>query len=121
MAAFLRPFDLERIISAFNALRFHPRNRQRPSGKLFTNSKNPAKPLRTATISSWLKSLVRISTSQTPIPSVRSIASDLALTRGAPLSDAVTMDNWSNSEVFNNHYRRQRLQSQNITNFVLRL
>ncbi|KAI9286774.1 hypothetical protein BC943DRAFT_351531 [Umbelopsis sp. AD052] len=109
------------IAPAMMVAMFNLGNRQRPSGKLFTNSKNPAKTLRIATISSWLKSLERISTSQTPIPSVRSIASELALARGASLSDVVTMGNWSNSEVFDNHYRRQRLQSQNITNFVLRL
>lgn len=67
-----------------------------------------------------LKRLTKLSTTQTPVPSVRSIASDLALTRGVALGDVVTMGNWSSAAVFDTH-RRQRRQWQNITNYVLRL
>lgn len=108
-------------VRTFIALKSHPAAVKRPSNKLLVNCKNPAKLLRTTTISTWLRNLMRLSTSQKPIPSVRSVASDLALARGAPLSDVVTMGNWSSTDVFNNHYRRQRLQRQNITNFVLRM
>lgn len=108
-------------VRTFIALKSHPAAAKRPCNKLLVNSKNPAKLLRTTTISTWLRNLMRLSTSQQPIPSVRSVASDLALARGAPLSDVVTMGNWSSTDVFNNHYRRQRLQRQNITNFVLRM
>jgi hypothetical protein len=108
-------------VRAFIALRNHPKAARRPHRKLLVNSKDPSKPLRTTTISTWLRRIVSKSTSQKPIPSVRSLASDLALARGAPLSDVVTMGNWSSNTVFDKHYRRQRLLNQNITNFVLRL
>jgi hypothetical protein len=108
-------------VRTFRALKSHPLAIKRPSNKLLVNSKNPTKLLKTTTISTWLRNLMRLSTSQKPIPSVRSVASDLALARGAPLTDVITMGNWSSTGVFDNHYRRQRLQRQNLTNFVLRL
>jgi hypothetical protein len=108
-------------VRTFIALKSHPAAVKRSYNKLLVNYKNPAKLLRTTTISTWLRKLMRLSTSQKPISSVRSVASDLALARGAPLSDVVTMGNWSSTDVFNNHYRRQRLQRQNITDFVLKM
>jgi hypothetical protein len=108
-------------VRAFLALKAHPLASKRPGNKLLVNSKNPSKLLKTTTISTWLRQLMRLSITQKHIPSVRSVASDLALARGVPLTDVVTMGNWSSAEVFDNHYRRQRLQRQNITNFVLRI
>ncbi|KAG2176445.1 hypothetical protein INT43_005685 [Umbelopsis isabellina] len=108
-------------IRAFKAWNSHPLARKHSSNKLLKSSKNPTKRLKATTISTWLRNLMRLSTSQKPVPSVRSVASDLALTRKAPLSDVVTMGNWSSSEVFDNHYRRQRLQRQNLTNFVIHM
>lgn len=108
-------------VLAFVALRDHPAASATVRHKLLVNSKNPKKILRTTTISTWLRGIVRLSTPQKPVPSVRSLASDLALARGVPLADVVTMGNWSSHSVFDNHYRRQRLLRQNITNFVLRL
>ncbi|CAO3686573.1 unnamed protein product [Umbelopsis vinacea] len=98
-------FKEMRPVRTFIALKSHPAAVKRPCNKLLVNSKNPAKLLRTTTISTWLRNLMRLSTSQKPIPSVRLVASDLALARGAPLSDVVTMRNWPSTDVFNNHYR----------------
>jgi hypothetical protein len=108
-------------VRSFKALKSHPLASKRQSNKLLVNSKDPSRPLKTTTISTWLRSLIHLSTSIKPIPSVRSVASDLALARGASLAYVVIMGNWSSTEVFHNHYRRQRLQKQNITKFVLRL
>ncbi|KAI9277316.1 hypothetical protein BC943DRAFT_373959 [Umbelopsis sp. AD052] len=63
---------------------------KRPSNKLLVNSWNPSNPLKSTTISTWLRNLLRLSISH--MPSVRSVASDLALARGAPLTDVITMD-----------------------------
>ncbi|KAG2171249.1 hypothetical protein INT43_004103 [Umbelopsis isabellina] len=126
MAAFLRPSDLDRI-SLLNCIvttqgdlvikiiapkELRAGRRIVKTLVLLVNSKNPTKRLKATTISTWLRNLMRLSTFQKPVPSVRSVASDLALARGAPLSDVVTMGNWSSSEVFDNHDRRQRLQRQ---------
>lgn len=54
---------------------------------------------RLTTISPWLKRLTKLSTTQTPVPSVRSVASDLVLARGVPLDEVVTMRNWSSAAV----------------------
>jgi hypothetical protein len=108
-------------VRVFLTLKAHPLAITRPGNKLLVNSKNPSKLLKTTTISTWLRQLMRLSITQNPVPSVRSVASDLALVRGAPLTGVVIMGNWSSAEVFNNHYRRQRLQRQNITNFGLRI
>ncbi|KAG2171882.1 hypothetical protein INT44_006111 [Umbelopsis vinacea] len=115
MAAFLRPSDLERIslhhctmtsqgdlTIKVVAPKEHRAGRRiiktlaipvkRPSNKLLVNSKNPSNPLKSTTISTRLRNLLRLSISHKPIPSVRSVASDLALARGAPLTDVITMD-----------------------------
>src|ERR1700722_12318418 len=78
-------------VLAFVALRDHPAASATIRHKVLVNSKNPAKLLRTTTISTWLRGIVRLSTPQKPVPSVRSLASDLALARGVPLADVVTM------------------------------
>lgn len=61
-----------------------------------------------------------MSTNATPLPSVRSLASDLALARGVDLDGIVTLGNWSSFLVFDQHYRDQRIQSRDITSVVLR-
>ncbi|KAI9006729.1 hypothetical protein CLU79DRAFT_892139, partial [Phycomyces nitens] len=69
-------------VLAFRALRDYPLFVPRPSSSLFVNSKYPDHNIQTSTVSSWLSRLVRLSTSVCPTPSLRSIASDLALHRG---------------------------------------
>lgn len=61
-------------VRAFIALRDHPGSTRRPRRKLLVNSNDPSKPLRTTTISTWLRRIVSMSTSQKPVPSVRSLA-----------------------------------------------
>ncbi|ORY90557.1 hypothetical protein BCR43DRAFT_447177 [Syncephalastrum racemosum] len=109
-------------VRAFTALRDHPDASSRPQGALFVNSTNPTAPLSVVTISLWLRNIVRKScpdigdsTSRSPMPSIRSLASDRALSQGASLQDIVVMGNWSTSTVFDNHYRRQRQVSTNIS------
>lgn len=106
-------------VAAFKALRDHPQAQSRVPSQLFVNSVSPSKPLKVTTISTWLRRLLRLSTSMNPLPSIRSLASDLALKRGIPTEDVVIMGNWSSDSVFDNHYRRQRQQSSNITAAVL--
>ena len=106
-------------VSAFDALREHPITRQGTGTHLFVLANRPTESLVSTTISTCLRRLVRLSTDVTPTPSVRSIASDLALSRGASLDDVVTTGNWSSSSVFENHYRRQRLAQTNITHATL--
>ncbi|GAB5587993.1 hypothetical protein Unana1_02893 [Umbelopsis nana] len=66
-------------VLAFVALRDHPAASATIRHKLLVNSKNQAKLLPTTTISTWLRGIVRLSTPQKPVPSVCSLASDLAL------------------------------------------
>ncbi|KAI8137593.1 hypothetical protein BJV82DRAFT_493146, partial [Fennellomyces sp. T-0311] len=53
--------------------------------------------------------------------SLRSVASDLALTRGAALDAVLTMGNWSSHTVFDVHYRQTRQLGDNLSSHVLRL
>ncbi|KAH8547913.1 hypothetical protein BGW37DRAFT_407086, partial [Umbelopsis sp. PMI_123] len=81
----------------------------RPKDNLLVNSINPAKPITVGTISSWIRRSTKMSTDLVSVPSIRSIASDIALSRGASKGDVVTLGNWSSDTVFDNHYRRSRL------------
>ena len=105
-------------VAAFLALRNHPGTTQRPKDNLLVNSLTPSKPLSVNTISSWLRLLTKMSTDLVPVPSIRSLASDLALSRGVPKEDVVTLGNWSSDSVFEFHYRRSRLQKTNISAVV---
>ncbi|KAI9314653.1 hypothetical protein BX666DRAFT_1862215 [Dichotomocladium elegans] len=110
-------------VAAFCALRDHPDASRRPPDALFVNSVLVSSPLKVSTISGWLQRLMRLSApddygSSTP-PSLRSVASDLALTRGASLDDVLVMGNWSSSTVFNNHYHRTIQREHNLSDRVL--
>ncbi|KAI9310090.1 hypothetical protein BX666DRAFT_1870966, partial [Dichotomocladium elegans] len=51
--------------------------------------------------------------------SIRSLASDLAVHRGASIEDVVIMGNWSSASVFDQHYRRSRQARSNLSAKVL--
>ncbi|KAG1508258.1 hypothetical protein G6F52_011433 [Rhizopus delemar] len=98
-------------------------SKRRPSCSstaLFLNSIAPNNPLQTATIQGWLSCLLRKSTSE-PRVNVRSIASSLALASGIPREDVVTTSNWSNSQVFENHYRREHLSLFDFTSTLIQI
>ncbi|KAI9290115.1 hypothetical protein BC943DRAFT_270821 [Umbelopsis sp. AD052] len=107
-------------VAAFLALKNYPGAAQRPVDNLLVNSINPTKPLSGGTISSWLRGLTKMSTDLVLVPSIRSLASDLALSRGVPKKDVVTLVNWSSDSVFEFHYRHSRLQKTNMSAVVLR-
>lgn len=50
---------------------------------------------------------------------LRSLASSLALRSGIFVEDIVTLGNWSSSDVFHNHYRREHLSFIDFTNTAL--
>ncbi|KAI8969479.1 hypothetical protein BDB01DRAFT_732395, partial [Pilobolus umbonatus] len=52
---------------------------------------------------------------------VRSIASFLALASGVPKEDVVIIGNWSNSQTFENHYRREHLSLFDFTSTLINL
>ena len=87
-------------VAAFLALKNHPGAAQRPTDNLLVNSRNPSKPISVATISFWIRTLTKLSTDLVPVPSIRSLASDLALSRGGAKEDVVTLGNWSSDSVF---------------------
>ncbi|ORY94094.1 hypothetical protein BCR43DRAFT_443010, partial [Syncephalastrum racemosum] len=145
-AAFLRPSDLHRIqltqcrvdrdrrlhlyilapkeTRGGRPLRDHPDAAARPSDSLFVNSIRPSAPLQVSTISGWLRRLLTrssalSSTAESTLPSLRSVASNLALVNGASLEDVLVMGNWSSSTVFDNHYRRSIQFGDNISRRVL--
>ncbi|KAI8880158.1 hypothetical protein K501DRAFT_141891, partial [Backusella circina FSU 941] len=97
---------------------FQQRRPQCSSTSLFVNSVAPNRPLQTGTIQGWLSRLLRKSTLE-PRVSLRSIASSLALAAGIPKEDVVTMGNWSNSQTFENHYRREHLSLFDFTNTLI--
>ncbi|ORE00805.1 hypothetical protein BCV72DRAFT_218471, partial [Rhizopus microsporus var. microsporus] len=68
--------------------------------------------------SSWIRRFIQMSTNE-PRVNLRSLASSLALRAGIPVEDIVTLGNWSSSDVFHNHYRREHLSLIDITNTVL--
>ncbi|KAI9007455.1 hypothetical protein CLU79DRAFT_685736, partial [Phycomyces nitens] len=105
-------------IRAFCALRDYPRvARARPPQDLFVKAHHPSVPVQVSTISSWLRSLMQLS--MTESVSVHSIASTLALERGMSLDDIVTLGNWSSCEVFQHHYNCNHTSSADFTNVVL--
>lgn len=106
-------------VEAFVALRDHHIIAAHPSS-LFVTTATPPAPLEVTTLSSCLRRLMHLSTTVRPTPSVRSVASDLALARGTPYDDVVTVGNWSSPAVFDTHYRRKRQLNTNITHAVLR-
>ncbi|KAI9022139.1 hypothetical protein CLU79DRAFT_719128 [Phycomyces nitens] len=80
-------------VLAFSTLWDHPSTTGRPTESLFVSAKNPSIPVTVATISTWLRTLAQMSTSITTCPSIRSLASDLAIQNGVPLDDVVFMGN----------------------------
>lgn len=107
-------------VAAFLALKNHPGAAQRPADNLLVNSRNPSKPISVAVISSWIRTLIKLSTDLVPVPSIRSLASDLALSRCVAKEDVVTLGNWTSDSAFELHYRRSRLQKTNMSSVVLR-
>lgn len=100
-------------VTAFEALRDHPAADSRPSDILFVSTTNRCLPAACNTISRWLRNVVsRSISSSSPtfarLPTVRSLASDRALSQGIPLDDIITQGNWASSTMFDNHYRRSR-------------
>ncbi|KAG1435959.1 hypothetical protein G6F56_013758 [Rhizopus delemar] len=95
-------------VQCFQAVRTHPLASSRPPDVLFVNSANPALPVKSTTISTWLRRLLHHSTSESRV-SVRSLGSSLALRRGISVDDIVTLGNWRSSETFHNFYRREHL------------
>ncbi|KAG1174274.1 hypothetical protein G6F70_008742 [Rhizopus microsporus] len=72
------------------------------------------KPLSVRTVQYWISKFVRKSTTE-PRVSFQSIASSLALKVGIPKDGIVTMNIWSSSAVFENHYRREHLSLNSIS------
>ncbi|ORE02525.1 hypothetical protein BCV72DRAFT_215075, partial [Rhizopus microsporus var. microsporus] len=106
-------------VRTFIALRDHPSlSHFSTCSSLFVNSRCPQEPLATSTISTWLRSMIRISTEERNV-SVRSIASSLALRLGIPKEDIVTLRNWTNSSTFENHYQREHMPCFNFTQILL--
>ena len=84
---------------------------------LSVNTKRPERRLSNTTISSWLRRLIRLST--TEMVSLLSVASTIALEKGIPLQDIVTLGNWSSAEVFQRHYNRSHTSSADFTNTLI--
>ncbi|KAJ8656673.1 hypothetical protein O0I10_007519 [Lichtheimia ornata] len=111
-----------RPVTAFEALRDHPGAVNRPPGALFISTTHASVAASCDTISRWLRKVVShsiTSSSSSRQPTIRSVASDLALLRGVPLDDVITHGNWASSMMFDNHYRRSRHISSDITSSVL--
>lgn len=110
-------------VTAFEALRDHPNTVHRPPGALFISTTNARVAASCDTISRWLRNVVsrsiNSSSSASRRPAMRSVASDLALQHGIPLDDVITHGNWASSMMFDNHYRRSRHISSDITSSVL--
>ncbi|EIE86006.1 hypothetical protein G6F46_013034 [Rhizopus delemar] len=85
---------------------------------LFVNANIPTQIVKVTTISSWIRRLIQLSTSE-PRVNLRSLASSAALRAGIDLDDIVTLGNWSSSTVFEQHYRREHLTDVDFTNTVL--
>jgi hypothetical protein len=106
-------------VAAFVALRDHPLAKHaRPPHALFVHSFQPNRAVFSTTIASWLRRLLRLSTPETNV-SVRSVAASLALQRGVPLEDIITLGNWSSSTTFENHYRRFTMLNTDFTSAIL--
>ncbi|KAG1469554.1 hypothetical protein G6F56_003192 [Rhizopus delemar] len=106
-------------VVACTTLRDHPFARdKRPPSVLFVNSHSPAVAVRTTTISSWLRQLIRLSTSETRV-SVRSLASSLALRVGISREDIQTLGNWQSSLTFDTFYRREHMTTVDFTNRLI--
>ncbi|KAI9032931.1 hypothetical protein CLU79DRAFT_830785 [Phycomyces nitens] len=95
----------------------HPAAKNQAKEALFVKGNQPTCTVKMETISSWLRALVCFSTSHTVL--VRSLASSLALERGMPINEIVTLGNWSSEEVFQNHYRQNHTSEADFTNLVL--
>ncbi|KAG1367341.1 hypothetical protein G6F61_012995 [Rhizopus arrhizus] len=107
----------ERVTKAVLA---HPHASSRPPDVLFVNSANPTLPVKSSTISSWLRRLLLHSTSESRI-SVRSLGLSLALCSGIPLDDIVALGNWRSSETFHKFYRREHMSTVNFTISILEM
>ncbi|KAG1038061.1 hypothetical protein G6F43_012748 [Rhizopus delemar] len=105
-------------VLCFQAVIHHPKATGRPPDVLFVNPQNPSAPVLSTTISSWLRRLIRLSTSEHRV-SVRSLGSSQALRRGISVDDIVTLGNWRSSETFHNFYRREHMSTVNFTTTVL--
>ncbi|KAG1627672.1 hypothetical protein G6F44_012128 [Rhizopus delemar] len=78
-------------VAAFIALHDHTiASSVRPPSSLFVKSTNPNRPVQSTTISTWIRNLVKLSTSEKKV-SLRSVAASLALDNGMPLQDIITL------------------------------
>lgn len=108
-------------VALFTILSEHPQARaSRPSDVLFVKSNRPCEAVCTSTISSWLRKLIRHSSSELRV-SVLSLASSMALREGVALDDILTLGNWRSADTFQNYYRREHLSQVDFTNQVLNL
>ncbi|KAI9261607.1 hypothetical protein BDA99DRAFT_439202, partial [Phascolomyces articulosus] len=90
---------------------------------LFMNSWVPNKALVVTTLSTYLRSILRLSpstaTSADKLLSVHLVASNKALRLGIPLEEILLMGNWVSATVFQNHYHCSYNVSGNITVAVI--
>ena len=107
-------------VQCFQAVKHHPRAQTRPADTLFVQSTHPSKAVLTATISSWLRRLIRRSTSE-PRTSVCSLGSSRALREGISLDDIITLGNWRSADTFQTYYRREHLAEVDFTNQIVNL
>ncbi|KAL0075199.1 hypothetical protein F4703DRAFT_1744414, partial [Phycomyces blakesleeanus] len=106
-------------VLAFCALRDYSRaSTARPPQHLFVNAHQPTIPVQISTISSWLRSLLQLSTHESVL--VQSIAFTLVLEHDMSLDNIVTLGNWSSCEVFQQYYSCNHTSSADFTNIVLR-
>ncbi|PHZ08111.1 uncharacterized protein RHIMIDRAFT_242065 [Rhizopus microsporus ATCC 52813] len=129
MTAFLRPSDLHHI--DFTTASVTEGNNQRflsfnvVASKEKRGGQRIIKPFRVSCYANPnlcpITTLVHLRTrvSQlSPPPSVASLFVN-TLRSGIPVEDIVTLGNWSSSDVFHNHYRREHLSLIDFTNTVL--
>ncbi len=86
------------------------------STKLFLSFVKPHKPVSTATIARWIKSVLEssgIDTSVFKAHSVRGAATSHAFHSGMPLADILKLADWSNERTFRKHYLRVPDAAQN--------
>lgn len=107
-------------VATFLAVRNRLTHLNPPStiNSFFVNTNMTTQIIKVTTISSWIRRLIQLSTSE-PRVNLRSLASSAALRAGIDLDDIVTLGNWSSSTVFEQHYRREHLTDVDFTNTVL--
>ena len=99
------------------------RNAENKKKSLFLITRSPYNPASTDTVANWIKSVMRLSASDSTAKDVRAASASLAQKAGMDLTTVLAMGNWSSNSTYQKFYQRgvrMMLEKNQVSSAVLK-